>query len=112
MKRKFGRMKRRRQMVGFGLLVLIVALFVVGTVVIDIGDRPYVALFFWGVTFLVVLGALILSYMDLRSLRRTFKEEKRRLFIDTFSDEDFRRKLEEKRSETGASEVDDETSDG
>ena len=105
-------MKRRRQMVGFGLLLLIVVLFVVGTVVVDIGEQPYVALFFWGVTFLVLLGALILSYMDLRSLRRTFKEEKRRLFIDTFSDEDFRRKLKEKRRETGASEEGDETGDG
>jgi len=56
-------------------------------------------LIYWGAVFLLLFLTLVLALIDLRALRRDFRIQKKALFVSTFSDKEFRRKIREKHPE-------------
>ncbi len=60
---------------------------------------PESVLVYWGAVFLLLFLTLVVAYQDLRAIKRDFRIQKKALFVTTFSDEEFRRKIKEKRPE-------------
>ena len=60
---------------------------------------PESVLVYWGAVFLLLFLTLTVAYLDLRAIKRDFRIQKKVLFVTTFSDKEFRRKIKEKRHE-------------
>jgi ATP/ADP translocase len=75
------------------------------TVMVIIGSQarfylsPEKILLYWGTVFLLLSLTLMIALLDIRALRRDFRIQKKALFVSTFSDEEFRRKIREKHPE-------------
>lgn len=85
-----------------GLCALFLA---VATFMVIIGGRLYLFIspeslvIYWTIVFLLLFLTVLISILDIRSLRRDFRIQKKALFVSTFSDEDFLRKIKEKHPE-------------
>jgi hypothetical protein len=84
----------------FGTIFLIAA-----AVMILFGSKamlhisPEGILIYWGTVFLFLFLSLVLAYLDLKAIRRDFHIQRKALFVSTFSDKEFRRKIMEKHPE-------------
>ena len=82
-------------------------LFLLGAAVIMVivGSRikghasPESMLLYWITVFLLLFLTLLVALLDIRAIRQDFKVQKKALFVTTFSDEEFRRKIREKHPE-------------
>jgi len=72
------------------------------TIMVVIGSRarfyfsPESIVIYWGIVFVLLFLTLMVALMDIRALRRDFRIQKKALFVSTFSDAEFRRKIREK----------------
>jgi uncharacterized membrane protein YfcA len=87
-----------RRTLGMFFLIAATAMILLGSRVL-FHISPEGILMYWGVVFLLLFLALMVAYFDLKAIRRDFHIQKKALFISTFSDEEFRRKIAEKHPE-------------
>ena len=92
-----------RRILGILLLGAAAAMVIVGTILKD-DFSPQSVLIYWGTVFLLLFSTVLVAYWDLRAIRRDFRLQKKALFVTTFSDEEFRRKIREKHPELFAEE--------
>lgn len=86
-------------------LGLAVAMLVVGLVVIDAAERPMSVLAAFAISVGLLILALRLALNDLRDVREHYRQSRRDLFVSTFSEEEFQRKVRDKRAALRAREI-------
>ncbi len=84
-----------RRGIGLTLLVAAIAMVLLGTTIIEF-QTARGAMWYWSIVFILLFSTLVVAYLDIRALRRDFRLQKKALFVATFSDEEFRRKIKEK----------------
>jgi hypothetical protein len=87
-----------RRTLGIVLLGAAAAMAIIGPTSRD-GFSPERVLAYWGTVFLLLFSTVLVAYLDLRAIRRDFRIQKKALFVTTFSDEEFKRKIREKHPE-------------
>ncbi len=87
-----------RRTLGILLLGAAAAMVIIGTTFKD-HFSPESVLIYWGTVFLLLFSTVLVAYLDLKAIRRDFKIQRKALFVTTFSDEEFRRKIREKHPE-------------
>jgi len=71
-------------------------------------EDPMALLVLWGVALVLLAVSLRLALNDVRDVREQYKQSRRDLFVRTFSDEEFKRKVREKRAKLREAEADNE----
>ena len=88
-----------RRVVGAIILIIVVLMVIFGGFVFDMRAKPMLALAYWGICFIFLFLAVLIAYIDLKTIRRNYNIQKKQLLISTFDDEEFKRKLREKKRE-------------
>jgi len=92
-------------------LGLAVALLVASLAVMDAAEHPVSVLATLAISFALLGVALRLAMNDLRDVREHYRRSRRDLFVSTFSEEEFQRKVRAKRALLKASEAKDPDAD-
>jgi len=100
--------KRFRRMLCGACLVGAVLLGMVGVWLVGRLEEPLVLLALWGFAFVLLAVALRLALNDMRDVREQYRRSRRDLFVRTFSDEEFKRKVREKRAKLEGTEAPEE----
>lgn len=90
--------RRFRRTLGTVCLVGAVLLVGVGCLLMERSRAPLFVLSLWGVAFVLLAVALRLALNDVRDVREQYRKTRKELFVTTFSDEEFQRKIREKRA--------------
>ncbi len=88
-----------RRIVGVIILIIVILMVILGGFVFDMRAKPMFALAYWGICFIFLFLAVLIAYIDLKTIRRNYNIQKKQLLISTFNDEEFKRKLREKNRE-------------
>ena len=78
---------------GLGIVVIVAALHLV-----DPFERPALLLALCGLSFVLLALSIRLAFNDVRDVREHYRQSRRELFAATFSEEEFQRKVREKRA--------------
>lgn len=97
--------KRFRRMLCGVCLAGAVLLGAVGMRLVGRLEEPLVLLALLGFAFVLLAVALRLALNDMRDVREQYRRSRRDLFVRTFSDEEFKRKVREKREKLGNAEA-------
>ncbi len=79
------------------LLLVVVGMAFSADFWLDKANNPFLALAYWGVCALLILVLIALAFADIQILRATYLRGKSRLLKETMTDEEFTRKLREKK---------------
>jgi hypothetical protein len=90
--------KRFRRTLCAACLVIAIVLIGVGLTVIDPLERPALVLSLCALSFALLGLSIRLALNDVRDVREHYRQSRRDLFVATFSDKEFRRKVREKRA--------------
>ena len=79
------------------LLLVVVGMAFTADLWLDKANNPFLALAYWGVCALLIMVLIALAFADIQILRATYFRGKSRLLKETMTDEEFTRKLREKK---------------
>jgi O-antigen/teichoic acid export membrane protein len=77
--------RRQRRTLGAVVLILVVVLVVLGSLYLNAGVSPGTSLVWWGGCFLLMLWSVYLAYLDVKSIKRDLRTQKKELFLSIFS---------------------------
>jgi hypothetical protein len=77
--------RRQRQTLGTIVLVVVVLMVVLGSLFLKGEISPGTSLLFWGCCFVLMLWAVFLAHLDVKSIKREFRARKKELFVSIFS---------------------------
>jgi len=88
--------RRQRQALGTVVLIGVILMAVLGSFYLRAGARPGTSLLFWGICFLLMLWAVFLAYLEVKSIKEEFRSLEREIFLSTFSKAHFKKRGHEK----------------
>ena len=77
--------RRQRRILATVILVIVVAMVLVGSFLLQAGVSPGTSLVFWGICFLLMFWAVFLAYIDVKSIKREFRTQRKELLRSAFS---------------------------
>ena len=88
--------RRQRQGLGTALLIVVILMVLLGGFYLKAGVAPGSSLLFWGACFLLMLWAVFLAYLNVKSIKHEFRAQRKKLFFSTFSRSGFEKDTRQK----------------